>query len=320
MLYKKAEVRAKYGLKRIKKDSFRKFAEGLTKFTNPTYLWRKVKCFKNRFNFVDNANEYDSKKVERIGLMIENLCPPWVAVGQPSFENVNQDVFLDLSFSEAELEYAISNVNLKSRAGINCTNYLIISRLPAEAKNFLLDLYNDILDSRSFPEEWRKYEIFFIPKGDGLKYRPISLAPCLCKVLEKMINCRINWWMEYYEKFPSSQFGFRKSKSCIDNLSLLHVEIIKAFNRDAALPTVFLDIKSAYDNVLADVLIEKLKLVGFSSNMLAFVYNFVSSRSLSFKFGDIQKVRWALRRVVSLVLCCMPYTSMISSLPSVGIV
>ena len=186
-------------------------------------------------------------------------------------------------------------MNLKSSAGIDCIDYLIIYRLPAEAKNFLLDLHDDILDSPSFPEECRRYEIFFIPKGDGLKYRPISLAPCLCKVLEKMIHCRIVEWMEYYEKFPSSQFGFRKSKSCIDNLSLLHVEIIKASNRDAASPTVFLDIKSAYDNVLADVSIEKLKLVGFSSNLLAFVHNLVSARSLSFKFGDIEEVRWAHR-------------------------
>ena len=41
MLYKTAEAKAEYGLKRIKKESFRKFAEGLTKYTNRTYTVEK---------------------------------------------------------------------------------------------------------------------------------------------------------------------------------------------------------------------------------------------------------------------------------------
>lgn len=81
----------------------------------------------------------------------------------------------------------------------------------------------------------------------------------------------------------------------MDNLSLLYSEILRAFRLNSALRAVFLDIRSAYDNVLAHILIEKLKVLGFSSNLLAFIFNLVSARSLSFNFGDIDSVRWVHR-------------------------
>lgn len=43
--YKKADAKAKYGRRKIKRDNFRLFCEGLTKHTNPNYLWRKIKSF-----------------------------------------------------------------------------------------------------------------------------------------------------------------------------------------------------------------------------------------------------------------------------------
>ncbi|KAL0101017.1 hypothetical protein PUN28_019438 [Cardiocondyla obscurior] len=41
-------------------------------------------------------------------------------------------------------------------------------------------------------------------------------------------NC-LSWWLEYYKKFANSQFGFRKNRSCIDNLSILYAIIIRSF-------------------------------------------------------------------------------------------
>lgn len=194
----------------MKSERFRKFAEGFTELTNSTYLRRKIKCFKNRFNANPIENEYNSDKVKNVNLMIEKLCPLWVPVPPPSSGNEHQDLFLNLPFTYDEVDFAISNLNLSSSAGIDRIDYMIISPLPKLAKMFLLDLYNDIYESRAFQGEWHRYEIFFIPKGDGLKFRSISLAPCLCKVSEKIITYTVCWRMEYHEKFVDTQFGFSK--------------------------------------------------------------------------------------------------------------
>lgn len=77
--------------------------------------------------------------------------------------------------------------------------------------------------------------------------------------MERMLVNRLNWWLETGSKFPTSQFGFRKQRSCIDNLSILYAEIVKAFQSGTAVSAAFLDVQSAYDNVLADVLDDKLQ-------------------------------------------------------------
>lgn len=75
-----------------------------------------------------------------------------------------------------------------------------------------------------------------------------SLASCLCKIIERMISNRLNWWLKYHNLLPDSQFGFRKQKSCIDNLSILYSEIVKGFLEGKAVSAAFLDIESAFDS------------------------------------------------------------------------
>lgn len=46
--YKKKVAQARVGFKAARKESFEKFCEGLRKDSNPTYVWKKIKCFQNR--------------------------------------------------------------------------------------------------------------------------------------------------------------------------------------------------------------------------------------------------------------------------------
>jgi hypothetical protein len=48
---------------------------------------------------------------------------------------------------------------------------------------------------------------------------------------------------------------------------------------------LFLDIKHAYDNVHCCTLSDRLKEVGFSGNLRAFVFDMVSSMELEANFG-----------------------------------
>ena len=63
-------------------------------------------------------------------------------------------------------------------------------------------------------------------------YRPISLISCLGKLFEKMIQERLIWWVETYSLLPTSQCGFRKGRSTIDNLVLLQHHIYRGFKEN----------------------------------------------------------------------------------------
>jgi hypothetical protein len=58
---------------------------------------------------------------------------------------------------------------------------------------------------------------------------------------------------------------------------------------------LFLDIKSAYDSVHCGTLVDRLKAVGFSGNLLAFICNLVSSRELEANCGCLDLKDWTYK-------------------------
>ncbi|XP_023703181.1 uncharacterized protein LOC111862205 [Cryptotermes secundus] len=293
--YKKIEAKTRSDIRRIKRDYYRNFCCSLNRFTNQSYIWRKLAGLKRAWNTTPQSNEYNVQRIHTIETAIETLCPPWAPVQPPCLKNDYEDPFMDHPFTKEELEAAILSTNPKSSPGLDGIDYLVIRSLPDTVKPLLLRLYNDIYLTESFPTEWKQYSIFFIPKPDKGKVRPISLAACLLKIMEKMINMRLNWWLEYNHLLPPLQFGFRKNKSCLDNATVLYLDIINAFDLNRHLGAVFLDIQSAFDNVLADVLIERLKLTNLPRHFLAFIYNLVSERFLYLRYDNLDVVRTAYR-------------------------
>lgn len=77
LYYKMIQARVRVGLRKIKKESFVKFCEDLRKDTNPSYVWNKVKCFRNRLNFSETANKYDPDSLLKIREQIDSFYPPW---------------------------------------------------------------------------------------------------------------------------------------------------------------------------------------------------------------------------------------------------
>jgi len=74
---------------------------------------------------------------------------------------------------------------------------------------------------------------------------PIFLTSCFLKILEKLI---LNLDNRIFPS-PHSQFSFKKFRSCQDNLTIL-TAIYEGLALGSPAVAVFVDIKSAFDNVL----------------------------------------------------------------------
>jgi len=103
-------------------------------------------------------------------------------------------------FSPDELWDAISKSH-DSAVGPDDIHYQIIKNLPPNAVNTLLQALNNIWFAGNFPPSWRASTVIPMPKpakdaSDPNNYRPIALTSCLCKVIERMVNNRLVWFLE----------------------------------------------------------------------------------------------------------------------------
>lgn len=73
----------------------------------------------------------------------------------------------------------VQNTRRRSSPGFEQIDYNMISALPVEYLQILLDIYNDLLETGLFPVSWHHSLVFLIPKSAPGRYRLISLTSCL---------------------------------------------------------------------------------------------------------------------------------------------
>lgn len=127
--------------------------------------------------------------------------------------------------------------------------------LKHESKNSITclhDTINYIWKKHEFPNEWRKVIIIPIPKKNIERsflqnYRPIALTSCFCKIMERIVKNRLQWYLEHIGDFNKQHCGFRKNYSTYDNLIGLENEICKGLHMGMYTFAIFFDLKSAFD-------------------------------------------------------------------------
>ena len=206
------------------------------------------------------------------------MCP--TTVFQDNFPvGFRPNQFLEGPFSKNELEIAISSMKTESSPGLDKIDNNIINHFPDEARSALLNIYNDMLLSSSFPPSWNEFLVFFTSKSTPGKFQPISLASCTFKLMEKLIHNRLNWYLEHNFYLPPSQFGFRKSRSCADNLALLSTEIWTDHCG------AFLDVKGTSPSVVPQILMKDLEDVGIPKSITKFIYKSVACKHIFFNIN-----------------------------------
>lgn len=118
--------------------------------------------------------------------------------------------------------------------------------------DILATLNNKILKEEVYPTIWKCGIVISILKPkekfytDG--YRPIILLNTICKLLEKIINYRLQWLLKKHVICFPHKNGFRKNLSTLDNMIEIKEKIIQTFNDKQILGIINLDIAKVYDS------------------------------------------------------------------------
>ena len=270
--FKKNCAIAKKTFKTKKKEYFKKFAENLSFRTNPTYVWNTCKVLNKSWVKTTNINLTERlQNKEKVEKSLEKLCPAWVETDPTSIPRCQNNEFFDSMFTFLEFNVALDSKNAKSSPGMDGINFEILQRLSYKFKLLLLDIFNEMRVAAEYPESWKDSFVHFIPKSESDSLRPISLTSCLCKLFETIIKNRLEWWVEYNNFIPSSQHGFRKGKSCTDNIVNLTLKIEEEFKEKKEVLAAFLDIEGAFNNVNIDMMLQRLSEIGCSESVIKFI-------------------------------------------------
>ena len=178
----------------------------------------------------------------------------------------NEQVNNEISFSE--VSSAIDKIKFH-KAYLDIPNEAMKN---FNAKCLLHKFFNLCFKSGLSPVDWDLSDIKPIPKKDQdardpLQNRCITIMCCVAKVYSKILNTRIQKYLESNNILVDEQNGFRASRSCIDHLFVLFTVLRNRKLSGNETFLCFIDYKKAFDSVERHLLLFKLSQVGINGNM-----------------------------------------------------
>ena len=206
-----------------------------------------------------------------------------------NFKSSNNEEYNN-PFNLDELKDAI-NKSHDTATGPDEIHYQMLKHLPPKSLKTLLAIFNDIWETGKFPESWELATIIPIPKpgkdhAEPTNYRPIALTSCICKTLERMINTRLVWYLEFNNLISPVQSGFRSERSANDNLVRLETFKRDAFVKKEHVVAVFFDLEKAYDTTWKYGILRDLHEFGVKGRLANFVESFLANRSIQVRVGS----------------------------------
>ena len=204
---------------------------------------------------------------------------------------INSEIeMLNEQFDINELKQAIRSAKNNKSPGDDGLPYELLKHLHKNALKIMLNFYNNIWEGGKMPKDWHHAIILPLLKPGKIpsnpeSYRPISLTPTICKVMETMVTKRLQWFLEKNNLISKSQSGFRKHRCTSDQILKLQDTILKKLKNKEHVLAIFIDFERAYDMLHVPTLLKKIQNLGIVGNTYDWVENFLSHRSFQVKVG-----------------------------------
>ena len=115
-------------------------------------------------------------------------------------------------------------------------------------------------------------------KTDPQNYRPISLLPMSSKIIERIVNYQTEEFLSKNKLLYRFQSVFRKNYST--NTCLVHFtdKITTGLEKGLFTGMVLIDLQKAFDTIDHQILLKKMKYLGFSKNTITWFKSYLCER------------------------------------------
>ena len=118
-------------------------------------------------------------------------------------------------------------------------------------------------------------------------YRPVSNLPFVSKIIEKVVDARLEEHLRENDLHEPLQSAYRKHHSTETALIKIQSDILHALDSGRVAALVLLDLSAAFDTIDHSILIERLqKSFGISGDALTWVVSYLRRRNQQVLVGD----------------------------------
>ena len=183
----------------------------------------------NQFQSVSNTPISSSR--------LEEVCKKTKTILQNKAQPEDDIMVLPISqheISQHEMNNALTSLKMKQAPRpVDITNDMLV-QLGQGARKKPLQIFNASWKHGNVPQVLRRAILVPIykigkPKNQPSSYRPISLTSCICKLLERIINAKLMWFLEKNNILNDGQAEFRARRSTEDQVTYLAQQIEQGF-------------------------------------------------------------------------------------------
>lgn len=267
-----------HNLKKLKKETHRNsILDQLTQSKDSKTFWRIINSFRRSYNNAKNDIELDvwyeyfSTFFQEIKSHKENT------IVEISIKHSN--LALEKPITKEEIISALRNSKNNKTPGSDEISFEFLKNLPENWIHYVTLLFNQILNVEKVPESWSKIILKMIYKsGDSSRpenYRPIALVNSVTKIFTCVVTNRIVQWAKKENLLPEFQSGFRKHRSCIDNIFVLNALVqSRVDTKGGRLYALFVDFSNAFPSISHNLLWEKLYKLGVGYKLIRIFMDF----------------------------------------------
>ena len=169
--------------------------------------------------------------------------------------------------------------------GIDTVPPKIVIMLKDDISYLMQSIANMMIDQLTLPDQAKISSVTPAFKNndkmDKSNYRPISVLPCLSKILEKIIFKQM---ADYGESiFSPYMSGFRKRYGYQHVLMRMTENWQKSLDHKKVISALSMDLSKAFHSLQHDILIAKLHAYGLEMEALKLIYSYLINRAQTVK-------------------------------------
>ena len=188
------------------------------------------------------------------------------------YENRNSTQTIEIeSVTQGQVLAALVSLNINKATGTDGIPSKALKTGANELSAPLTTLFNSCINKNAWPSEWKYGHWAPVYKKDDRNakenYRPITLLPCVSKVLEKLVGAQIN--SGFGNRIYQNSSAYRKAHSCAETTLINLVEDWRlARDRRQVVSILSTDMSKAFDSLHPPLLLNKLEAYGFQESVI----------------------------------------------------